>query len=183
MPKVAMYLFVIGAALGATSSTLNSTLSWITKPLLVACDDGVLPRSLGSVSKNGVPYKLLTFFYIIGMLPLLLRFDISFITRFTTANSLLAKLMVCVALFALAAKYGDILQRSTMKISTSAAKVLAILGIVILCVLSYSLFVSLSGAVVIFLAVLVAVSLVYVKFFNSHVTIENDLIVDYSTQK
>ena len=70
-----------------------------------------------------------------------------------------------------------------MKISTSAAKALAVLGIVILCVLSYSLFVSLSSAVVIFLAVLVAVSLVYVKFFNSHVTIENDLIVDYSTQK
>lgn len=64
---------------------------------------------------KGVPYKLLTFFYIIGMLPLLLRFDISFITRFTTANSLLAKLMVCVALFALAAKYGDILQRPTLE--------------------------------------------------------------------
>lgn len=62
-----------------------------------------------------MPYKLLTFFYIIGMLPLLLRFDISFITRFTTANSLLAKLMACVALFALAAKYGDILQRSTLE--------------------------------------------------------------------
>lgn len=183
MPKVAMYLFVIGAALGATSSTLNSTLSWITKPLLVACDDGVLPRSFGTVSQKGVPYKLLTFFYIIGMLPLLLRFDISFITRFTTANSLLAKLMVCVALFALAKKYGSILSRSTMKISVSAAMGLAVLGIVILCVLSYSLFLSLSAKVIVFLAVLVAVSLVYVKFFNTHAVIENDLIVDYSAQK
>lgn len=178
-----MYLFVIGTALGATSSTLNSTLSWITKPLLVACDDGVLPRSFGTVSRKGVPYKLLTFFYIIGMLPLLLRFDISFITRFTTANSLLAKLMVCVALFALAKKYGGILSRSTMKISVSAAMGLAVLGIVILCVLSYSLFLSLSAKVIVFLAALVAVSLVYVKFFNTHAVIENDLIVDYSAQK
>lgn len=183
MPKVAMYLFVIGAALGATSSTLNSTLAWITKPLLVACDDGILPRSLGTVSSKGAPYKLLTFFYVIGMLPLLLRFDISFITRFTTANSLLCKLMVCVALFALAAKHGDILQRSTLKISAAASKVLAVVGIVILCVLSYSLFASLSGAVVIFLAALVAVSLVYVKVFTKNLNIENDLIVDYSAQK
>lgn len=183
MPKVAMYLFVIGAALGATSSTLNSTLAWITKPLLVACDDGILPRSLGTVSSKGAPYKLLTFFYVVGMLPLLLRFDISFITRFTTANSLLCKLMVCVALFALAATHGDILQRSTLKISASASKALAVVGIVILCVLSYSLFASLSSAVVIFLAALVAVSLVYIKVFTKNLNIENDLIVDYSTQK
>lgn len=128
MPKVAMYLFVIGAALGATSSTLNSTLAWIT-------------------------------------------------------NSLLCKLMVCVALFALAAKHGDILQRSTLKISAAASKVLAVVGIVILCVLSYSLFASLSGAVVIFLAALVAVSLVYVQVFTKNLNIENDLIVDYSAQK
>ncbi len=183
MPKVAMYLFVISAALGATSSTLNSTLAWITKPLLVARDDGILPRSLGTVSSKGAPYKLLTFFYVIGMLPLLLRFDISFITRFTTANSLLCKLMVCVALFALAAKHGGILQRSTLKISASASKALAVGGIVILCVLSYSLFASLSGAVVIFLAALVAVSLVYVTVFTKNLHIENDLIVDYSAQK
>lgn len=182
MPAVAMYLFVIGAALGATATTLNSTLSWITKPLLVACDDGIFPQSFGTVSKKGVPYKLLTFFYIIGMLPLLLRFDISVITRFTTANSLLAKLMVCVALFALASKYGDILHRSTMKISALTAKSLAVLGIVILCVLSYSLFASLSVAVVIFLTVLLVVSLVYVRVFTKNVDIENDLIVDYSTQ-
>lgn len=83
----------------------------------------------------------------------------------------------------MAAKHGDILQRSTLKISASASKALAVVGIVILCVLSYSLFASLSGAVVIFLAALVAVSLVYVKVFTKNLNIENDLIVDYSAQK
>ena len=90
MPGIAFYLFVIGAALGATSSTLNATLAWVTKPVLVACDDRLLPQSLGTVSKSGVPYKILTLFYIIGMVPLLARRDLSFITKFTTAISVLA---------------------------------------------------------------------------------------------
>lgn len=176
MPAIAMYLFVIGAALGATATTLNSTLSWITKPLLVACDDDMLPRSLGTVSKNGVPYKLLTFFYIVGMIPLLLRVDISVITKFTTANSLLAKLMVCAALLILSNRYGDILKKSTMKVSPLLAKVLSIVGIVILCVLSYSLFANLSILVVGFLAVLAIVSVLYAKLVRKDIVIENDLI-------
>ena len=182
MPKVIMYLFVIGAALGATATTLNSTLSWITKPLLVACDDGMLPRSFGTVSSKGVPYKLLTFFYIVGMIPLVVRLDISVITKFTTANSLLCKLLVCFALLALANKYGDILKNSTLKVSPAKAKTLSIVGIVILCVLSYSLFANLSILVVGFLAVLVVISILYSKVFRKDVTLENDLIVDYSAQ-
>ena len=180
MPRVVMYLFVIGAALGATATTLNATLSWITKPLLVACDDGILPHSLGTVSKYGVPYKLLTLFYLVGMIPLVLRFDISFITKFTTANSLLTKILVCAALFALAARYSEILRRSSMKISAGAAKLLALLGIVVLCVLSYSLFLSLSMYAVIFVAALVVISVIYVSTAARKVTVENDLIVDYS---
>lgn len=183
MPGITFYLFVIGAALGATATTLNSTLSWITKPLLVACDDHMLPGSLGTVSKNGVPYKLLTVFYIVGMIPLALKVDISSITRFTTANSLLTKLFVCLALFALASRFGDILNRSTLKISAAQSKALAIVGMVVICVLSYSLFMSLSLAVVGFLAVLVVIVVIYVTICVKNVTIENDLVVDYTTEK
>lgn len=183
MPKVAFYLFVVGAALGATATTLNATLSWITKPLLVACDDRILPNSIGTVSKKGVPYKLLTIFYIIGMLPLVLKYDISFITKFTTANSLLCKLLVCVALYALAGKFSDVLKNSTMKVGAGASRVLSIAGIVILCVLSYSLFMNLSFKVIGFLAGLVVLSVVYISTYAKNVVIENDLAVDFSTKK
>lgn len=176
MPAVFVYLFVIGAALGATATTLNSTLSWITKPLLVACDDDMLPRSFGTVSKHGVPYKLMTFFYIVGMIPLLLRHDISFITKFTTANSLLAKLMVCAALFVLTFRNRSVLEHSTLKISAAASRVLSVCGMIILCVLSYSLFTNLSALVAGFLAVLLVFSVIYSKYIRRDVVIENDLI-------
>ncbi len=183
MPAVAFYLFVVGAALGATATTLNATLSWIAKPLLVACDDGLLPKSLGSVSKNGVPYKLLTLFYLAGMIPLVLHHNISFITKFTTANSLLTKLFVCIALFAMAAHHSDILNRSALHIDAGKAKVLATLGGIVLCVLSYSLFANLSSRVVIFLVVLLVLAIIYVTCFRKNVEIPNDLVMDYTTKK
>lgn len=182
MPGITFYLFVIGAALGATATTLNSTLSWITKPLLVACDDGLLPKQLGTVSKNGVPYKLLTMFYVVGMIPLALKLDISVITKFTTANSLLTKIMVCLALFALASRFGDILKRSTLKISPVQSKAIAIVGIILLCVLSYSLFMSLSMAVLGFLVLLVIGVAVYVKIWGKNIKLENDLVIDYTSE-
>ena len=48
LPRPVYYVFVIGAALGATSSTLNAQLSWVTKPLIVACEDGLLPEIPGN---------------------------------------------------------------------------------------------------------------------------------------
>lgn len=53
LPRPVYYVFVIGAALGATSSTLNAQLSWVTKPLIVACEDGLLPQSLATVTERG----------------------------------------------------------------------------------------------------------------------------------
>ena len=181
MPGITFSLFVIGAALGATATTLNATLSWVTKPLLVACDDGVLPRSLGTVSKQGVPVKLLTLFYLVGLIPLALGFDIAFITKFTTANSLLSKLCVCAALFVLAGKSGDVLKRSSMKISPAQARVIAVIAAVVLCVLSSSLLLNLSVSVIAFLAALVVIVLIYANTYAKKIVIENDLDVDYTS--
>lgn len=181
MPVVPFYIFVIGAALGATATTLNATLAWITKPLLVACDDGMLPRWLGSVSKQGVPYKLLTFFYIVGMIPLLCGFDLAFISKFTTANSLLSKLLICVALIVFANKHKDMLEKSVLKFSPQTAKAMAVIGFIILCVLSSSLLLNLSYTVVLFILALVAITLIYTRLFVKNADIEDDLGVDYTS--
>lgn len=181
MPGVAFYLFVIGAALGATATTLNATFTWITKPLLVACDDHLLPKAAGRVNKHGVPWVLLTLFYLVGMAPLVLGFDIAAVTKFVAANSLLTKVMVCLACFVMASRFGDILEKSTLKIAPGKAKAISVAGIIILCVLSYSLFMNLSSSVVIFLSVLVIGTLIYLKVYANKVKVENDLIVNYTS--
>lgn len=182
MPTIAFYLFVIGAALGATATTLNATLSWVTKPLLVACDDGMLPKSLGTVSSKGVPYKLLTFFYIIGMIPLIMGLDLAFVAKFTTANSLLSKIFFCLSLYVLASKNKEIIEKSTLKISAEKAKIYSIIAIVVLCILSSSLLLNLSSRVIIFITILVIISIVYTKIVAKDVVIENDLNMDYTSK-
>lgn len=180
MPRAAFYIFVIGAALGSKASTINSSFSWVTKPLLVACDDGLLPKSLGKVSKNGVPYKLLTFFYLIGIIPLLIGYDISFITKFVTANSLLSKILVCLALFKLASDRPEILNKSTMKITAKGAKIISVAGIFILILLSSSLLLNLPLYVALFIGFLVLFVVIFVKTYGKNVILEDDLLINYT---
>ena len=117
MPGWAFTYFTLAAGAGATAKTLNVTLSWSPKPILIACDDGMLPRSWGTVSKRGVPYKILAAFFFIGLIPLLAGMDISLISKMGTAISLLSKLMFSYAFLNLPKKYPEAFARSEMKVS------------------------------------------------------------------
>lgn len=125
MPGWAFTYFTLAAGAGATAKTLNVTLSWSPKPILVACDDGMLPRSWGTVSKCGVPYKILIAFFFIGLIPLLAGMDISLISKMGTAISLLSKLMFSYAFLNLPKKYPEAFARSEMKVSEGTVKILA----------------------------------------------------------
>ena len=179
MPKALYYFFIIAAALGATASTLNAQLSWVTKPMLVACEDGLLPRGMASVSKNGVPYKWLIFFYIVGMIPLLTGFDLATVAKFSTANSLISKICICVALTQLANKYPEQLKKSTLKFSKKGTIVLSIVGTVLLIILSTSLILNLSVYAIGFLVIAAVFSIVYNKTKVKDLVIPDDLAVDY----
>ncbi len=182
MPVSCFYLFVFGAALGATASTLNATLSWVTKPILVACDDGMLPKWLGSVSKQGVPYKLLTIYYCFGMIPLALNFNLAAIQKFTVANSQLSRLFMCVALFIFASRHEDVLLNSPLKMSCKKAQTIAVLGFIVLLVLSGSLLLNLSIYAVGFLVILVVLVIIYTATYAKKIKLENDLLTDYTTK-
>lgn len=179
MPRTCYYLFVIGAALGATSSTINAQLSWVTKPMLVACEDGLLPKSMASVSKNGVPYKWLTFFFLLGVIPLVTGLDLATISKFSIANSLLSKVLVCLSLTQLAVKYPKQLAQSKLHFSKTATRVLAAVSIVILLTLSASLFLDLSVYAIGFLIVCIIGTTIYNKTCIKNLVIPDDLAVDY----
>lgn len=69
--------FVIGGALFALATTLNATLGWVTKPVIQACDDGWFPKKLGHLHpKFKTPVYLLTLFYIVGVIPIILNISL-----------------------------------------------------------------------------------------------------------
>lgn len=180
MPGWAFTYFTLAAGAGATAKTLNVTLSWSPKPILVACDDGMLPRSWGTVSKRGVPYKILIAFFFIGLIPLLAGMDISLISKMGTAISLLSKLMFSYAFLNLPKKYPEAFARSEMKVSEDTVKILGYGSMILSAIFSASLIIDLPTAAKIGFVILFAASIAWANSGKlDKIEIPNDLDVQY----
>ena len=180
MPGWAFTYFTLAAGAGATAKTLNVTLSWSPKPILIACDDGMLPRSWGTVSKRGVPYKILIAFFFIGLIPLLAGMDISLISKMGTAISLLSKLMFSYAFLNPPKKYPEAFARSEMKVSEGTVKILGYGSIILSAIFSASLIIELPTAAKIGFVILFAVSIAWANSGKlDKIEIPNDLDVQY----
>ena len=82
MPAPLYVFFIVGGAGFALTTTLNATLGWVTKPIMQACDDGWFPKKLATLSKKyNTPVILLTIFYAIGFVPIILGWNIDFIAN------------------------------------------------------------------------------------------------------
>ena len=80
LPKPLYVFFIVCGVLFALTTTLNSQIGGITKPVLQACVDGWFPKSLGKLHpKYKTPVRLLLLFYIVGMLPIITGWDIGFV--------------------------------------------------------------------------------------------------------
>ncbi len=74
-----LYLFfIIAGALGATATTLNVTVAFITKPLVFASRDGWFPAKMGELHpKYHTPHRWLIVWYLICVIPLALNLSVS----------------------------------------------------------------------------------------------------------
>lgn len=88
-PKPVYIFFIVGGGMFAVASTLNATFIWCTKGLLIAAEEGWLPKQAAAVSKRGTPWVLLTIFYIIGAVPILTGLDIETIALLGNGLSLI----------------------------------------------------------------------------------------------
>ncbi len=99
--------FVIGGALMAIATTINSSLMWYCNTMIKGVDDGWFPKSVAKTNKWGAPYVLLTIFYIIGIVPIILGADIGFLATVGTGLALLFYLIPNFALINLPKKYPE----------------------------------------------------------------------------
>ncbi|NMD37318.1 MAG: APC family permease [Christensenellaceae bacterium] len=74
-------LFVIGGPIMALLSTLNSTYANFSIQIGQSCKDGWLPSSFGTQNDKGSYTKILTFMYIVSLIPILLNLSITLITN------------------------------------------------------------------------------------------------------
>lgn len=67
--------FIIGGALLAILTTMNSCFVLYYSAAIRACVDGWLPHGLAKKNKYGVPYRLCIFFWLMGIVPILLKLE------------------------------------------------------------------------------------------------------------
>ncbi len=113
LSRPAYLFFMIGGAMTAIITTLNSTFSWVTKPLLMFVEDGYLPKKLGEVNKRfGTPHYLLTVFYILGLLPVITGVSLSAISTIGSCAMLFRVLIPVCSCFLVHKKYPEACAKS-----------------------------------------------------------------------
>lgn len=140
LPTPVFIFFMVGGAMFALATTLNSTFTWVTKSLLVAIHDGYLPKYLGSVNKRfGTPHWLLLIFYIIGALPIITGMSLDVVAQLGTGISLIVFAFPALAVTQLPKKYPEAYKQSPFKVPYPILVTIAISAIIVLLCQSYLL--------------------------------------------
>ncbi len=129
LPGPLYVFFLIGGAMFALLTTLNSQMGWCTKPLLQGCIDGWLPKKLGAVnSKFKTPHNLILFFYIVGLLPLIFDFDMNTISGTAVFSSSIVDIFLAAFVYRLPKVVPQEWKVSSWHVNDSKLKFWACLG-------------------------------------------------------
>lgn len=163
LPQPLFVFFMVGGAMFALATTLNATLSWVTKGIMIACEDGWLPKSLGKVNKKyGTPHWLLTIFYIIGVIPIITGMPLAIIASLGTGVFLLANVIPIIAATKLPKKYPERYKTAPFKLSPTTLNVVVFIGVALLLFQGYLLMSSLSYKIIIGAIAYMVVAAIYV---------------------
>ena len=133
MPPSLYTLFIVGAALFAFATSINSTFSWATKSVIIACEDGWLPKGLAKVNKRfNTPHILLTILVVVGSIPIIADKDMPYIIMLGGGLVFIYDIFPLLAAFCLADRLPEVFANARLKMSDTMLKVISVLGICIL---------------------------------------------------
>ncbi len=139
-PKPLYYFFIVGGGMFAVASTLNATFTWCTKGLLIAAEEGWLPKFTAKISKRGTPWVLLIIFYIVGAIPILTGLDIDVIARLGNGVSLIYVLFPIFTGYLIYKKNPEAMAKSTFKVKKIPLFILttiALIGYILAAILNF----------------------------------------------
>ena len=133
LPPSVYVAFIVGAGLFALATSINSTFSWATKSLLIACQDGWLPQSLAKVNQRyNTPHILLTVILLFGLTPILAGKDLRYIIMLGGGLVFIYDLIPLVAAYQFSKKLPDLFNKATMRLSETKVKIISVVGVCIL---------------------------------------------------
>lgn len=135
--------FVVGGAIFALLTTINSSLGSKPYPMRTSCEDGWLPKSWAVINqKFNSPHRLYLFIYLLTAIPLALGIDISMIATSITLVFVAIRLLMSYAAMRLPSVMPDLWEKSKFHVSRPVLNGLCGLSLVVNLA---SLFLTLSG--------------------------------------
>ena len=133
LPPRVHVAFIVGAGLFALATSINSTFSWATKSVLIACEDGWLPKRIAVVNQRfDTPHILLTLLLLLGAAPVVAGWDLRYIIMLGGGLVFIYDLIPLIAAFRLPEKLPTVFAGAHMRFSRSTLKMLCVLGALIL---------------------------------------------------
>ena len=126
LPKPLYVLFIVGGAMFALATTLNSQIMSATKPVMQSCEDGWFPQSLAALSKYKTPWKIMIIYYIILVVPIVLELEISQISSIVQILGYFNNLVLTITAMKLPAMFPEAWEKSQFKVPTPVFKALMI---------------------------------------------------------
>ncbi len=162
--------FVVGGAMFALATTLNGTLSWVTRGLQTASKEGWLPEIFAKENKGGAPVLLLLVFAFVGAVPILTGMDTGAIANMGVGLDMLTEFAVLIACFRLPKMFPEEFAKSTLRMKKGTLYVLLCIVGVLMLGTSYVNLSDLSGpiyiAIIVYLVFVFLLTQVRYKYFK-----------------
>jgi len=133
LPPAVYTAFIVGAGLFALATSINSTFSWATKSVLIACEDGWLPKRIAVVNKRfSTPHILLTFLLCFGAMPIVAGWDLRYIIMLGGGLVFIYDMIPLIAAFNFAKRLPAAFANARMRLSEKAVKTISAVGMCVL---------------------------------------------------
>lgn len=120
LPEPAYIYFMLAGAVVSLGTTLNAVFQWVTKGMIVACQDRWLPQKLGEVNeKFGTPHYSLTFFYLMGVITIISGISLGDIARLGFGFLLFVSIIPVLGCLYLPKKYPEQYEKALFRIKPS----------------------------------------------------------------
>ena len=116
LPKPLYIFFIVGGAMFALATTLNSQIMSCTKPVMQSCEDGWFPQSLASLSKYKTPWKILIIYYFILVVPILADLNIAQISSIVQILGYLNNLVLTITAMKLPKMFPEAWEKSQFRV-------------------------------------------------------------------
>ncbi|MDO4265833.1 MAG: APC family permease [Eubacteriales bacterium] len=130
-PKWLFYVFIIGGPIMALLSTLNSSFAYNAITIGQSCDDKWLPEAFGQKNNRGARKWILTFMYVLGLIPIIFGLSITVITNMVQLITSALALLYTYAYFRMPKKYDSVWKKSFLHIPNGAYYAVCIISLAV----------------------------------------------------